>query len=129
MSTDDREIEVYRDPKYRPGDRVVSKKNVKNDGTMCNKEIGETVVKKGDVGYVRDIGVFLQQFYIYAVEFVDRGGAVGMRERELDPLEITAAAVSRGPVWSPMAPGDAPAPAEPPPPRPPASAAPGRAAD
>lgn len=85
MSTDDREIEVYRDPAFMPGDRVISKKNIKNDGTMAGKEIGETVVKKGDVGYVRDIGVFLQQFYIYAVDFVDRASIVGMRERELIP--------------------------------------------
>ncbi|MEM9764188.1 MAG: nitrogen fixation protein NifZ [Pseudomonadota bacterium] len=83
MSTDDREIEVYRDPAFMPGTRVISKKNIKNDGTMAGKEIGETVVKKGDVGYVRDIGVFLQQFYIYAVDFVDRSSIVGMREREL----------------------------------------------
>lgn len=83
MSTDDREIEVYRDPAFLPGDRVVSKKNVKNDGTMAGKEIGEVVVRKGDIGYVRDIGVFLQQFYIYAVDFVDRASIVGMREREL----------------------------------------------
>ncbi|MAC76511.1 MAG: nitrogen fixation protein NifZ [Rhodobacteraceae bacterium] len=85
MSTDDREIEVYRDPAFMPGDKVISKKNIKNDGTMAGKEIGETVVKKGDVGYVRDIGVFLQQFYIYAVDFVDRASIVGMRERELIP--------------------------------------------
>lgn len=83
MATDDKEIEVYRQPAFLPGDKVVSKKNVKNDGTMFGKEIGEVVVKKGDVGYVRDIGVFLQQFYIYAVEFIDRGSIVGMREREL----------------------------------------------
>ena len=85
MSTDDREIEVYRDPIYHPGDMVISKKNVKNDGTMFGKEIGETVVRKGDVGYVRDIGIFLQQFYIYAVDFFERGSIVGMRERELTP--------------------------------------------
>lgn len=83
MSTDDREIEVYRDPAFMPGTKVVSKKNVKNDGTMAGVEIGDVVVKKGDVGYVRDIGVFLQQFYIYAVDFVGRGSIVGMREREL----------------------------------------------
>jgi len=83
MSTDDREIEVYRDPRFMPGQKVISKRNVKNDGTMFGKEIGETVVRKGDVGYVRDIGVFLQQFYIYAVDFVDRASIVGMREREL----------------------------------------------
>ena len=90
MSTDDREIEVYRDPAFMPGDKVISKKNVKNDGTLAGKEIGETVVKKGDVGYVRDIGVFLQQFYIYAVDFVDRASIVGMRERELTPAETQA---------------------------------------
>ena len=86
MSTDDREIEVYRAPIYSPGDKVISKKNIRNDGTMFGVEIGEVVAKKGDVGYVRDIGTFLQQFYIYAVEFVDRGSIVGMRERELSPV-------------------------------------------
>ncbi len=83
MSTDDREIEVYRAPAHRPGDRVIARKHVKNDGTMVGHEIGGIVVKKGDVGYVRDIGVFLSQFYIYAVDFVARGSIVGMREREL----------------------------------------------
>lgn len=88
MSTDDREIEVYRDPKFMPGDRVISRKNIKNDGTMFGKEINEVVVKKGDVGYVRDIGVFLQQFYIYAVDFFERGSIVGMRERELTEFAV-----------------------------------------
>ncbi|WP_116133786.1 nitrogen fixation protein NifZ [Tropicimonas sp. IMCC34043] len=87
MSTDDREIEVYRAPRYMPGDKVVSKRSIKNDGTMAGREIGEVVVKKGDVGYVRDIGVFLQQFYIYSVDFVARANIVGMRERELVPDE------------------------------------------
>lgn len=85
MSTDDKEIEVYKPPLYMPGAKVISKKNIRNDGTMFGKEIGEVVVKKGDVGYVRDIGIFLQQFYVYAVEFIDRGSIVGMRARELTP--------------------------------------------
>lgn len=83
MSTDDREIEVYRAPTYLPGDKVIARKTVKNDGTMAGREIGEVVVKKGDTGYVRDIGVFLSQFYIYGVDFVARGAIVGMREREI----------------------------------------------
>ncbi|MCA0920157.1 nitrogen fixation protein NifZ [Pseudooceanicola nanhaiensis] len=94
MSTDDREIEVYREPAFQPGDKVISKKNIRNDGTMAGVEIGETVVKKGDVGYVRDIGTFLQQFYIYAVDFIDRSEVVGMREREL--LAADPAAPRRG---------------------------------
>ncbi len=44
-------------------------------------------MRKGDVGYVRDIGIFLQQFYIYAVEFVDRAAVVGMRGRELASID------------------------------------------
>lgn len=86
MSTDDREIELYRQPLYLPGDKVVSKKQVKNDGTMPGREIGEIVVKKGDVGYVRDIGTFLGQFYIYAVDYLERGAIVGMREAEIAPV-------------------------------------------
>lgn len=92
MSTDDREIEVYGPPVFMPGDKVVSRKNIRNDGTMFGKEIGEVVVKRGDVGYVRDIGIFLQQFYIYAVEFVDRRSIVGMRVRELDRVPVEEAA-------------------------------------
>jgi nitrogen fixation protein NifZ len=91
MSTDDREIEVYRAPAYQPGDKVIARKQVKNDGTMAGHEIGDIVVKKGDVGYVRDIGVFLSQFYIYAIDFVNRGAIVGMREKEITPAEPLSA--------------------------------------
>ncbi|MFM2407076.1 MAG: hypothetical protein RL223_4956, partial [Pseudomonadota bacterium] len=45
------------------------------------------LVHKGDIGYVRSIGTFLQQFYIYAVEFVDSGHQVGMRAKELCTLD------------------------------------------
>ena len=45
------------------------------------------LVKKGDVGYVVSIGTFLQQFYIYAVEFTEHGYRVGMRAKELMTLD------------------------------------------
>ena len=86
------EIEVDSPPRFLPGDKVVARLNVKNDGTFPGRDIGERLVHKGDVGYVRDVGTFLQQFYIYAVEWVDRGILVGMRARELtvlDALETT----------------------------------------
>jgi nitrogen fixation protein NifZ len=83
----EQEVEINGDPVYLPGAKVVSRKHVKNDGTYPMKEIGEIIVRKGDVGYVRDIGTFLQQFYIYAVEWVDRGTIVGMRGKELVPFE------------------------------------------
>jgi nitrogen fixation protein NifZ len=79
----EQEVEIYADPLFQPGEKVRSLKHVKNDGTVPGREIGEIIVKKGDVGYVRDIGTFLQQFYIYAVDWIDRGTIVGMRAKEL----------------------------------------------
>jgi nitrogen fixation protein NifZ len=81
------EIEVYKPPLFRPGTKVRANRQVKNDGTMAGREIGEIVVKKGDVGYVRDVGMYLQRYYVYAVEFIDRGSVVGMRARELESFE------------------------------------------
>jgi nitrogen fixation protein NifZ len=81
------EIEVYAPPKFMPGTKVRSTKYVKNDGTYAGKEIGEVLVKKGAIGYVRDIGQYLQIYYIYAVEFIELGTVVGMRGRELELIE------------------------------------------
>jgi nitrogen fixation protein NifZ len=89
------EIEIRRPPLYRPGEKVQATRHVRNDGTYPGKDIGENLVKKGDVGYVRDIGTFLQQFYIYSVEWIERGTLVGMRSRELMSLERTSAAAGK----------------------------------
>jgi nitrogen fixation protein NifZ len=86
----EQDVEIYAPPRFRPGEKVVSRKNVRNDGTIRGRDIGEIVVKKGEVGYVRDIGTFLQQFFIYAVEWIDRGTVVGMRAKELDSLDRPA---------------------------------------
>lgn len=77
------EIEVYQQPRFMPGTKVRSTKYVKNDGTYAGKDVGDVLVQKGDWGYVRDVGMYLQRYYIYAVEFVERGTVVGMRGREL----------------------------------------------
>ena len=85
-------VETTAPPVFQPGEKVMANRHVKNDGTYPGREIGDRLVYKGDVGYVRDIGTFLQQFYIYAVEWVDRGILVGMRARELsapDAVERT----------------------------------------
>jgi len=81
------ELEVDQPPIFMPGNRVRSKKHVKNDGTFPGKDVGEVLVKKGDIGYVRDVGMYLQRYYIYAVEFIERGSIVGMRGRELLVVE------------------------------------------
>ena len=81
------EIEVYQPPRFMPGTKVRSTKYVKNDGTYAVKDIGEVLVTKGAVGYVRDIGTYLQVYYIYAVEFIELGTVVGMRGRELQLVD------------------------------------------
>jgi nitrogen fixation protein NifZ len=66
---------------------VVSRSTVRNDGTFAGADIGDVLVRKGDIGYVTSIGSFLQQYYIYAVEFIDTGHRVGMRAKELMTLD------------------------------------------
>ncbi|WFU07051.1 nitrogen fixation protein NifZ (plasmid) [Rhizobium sp. CB3171] len=90
----EQEIEIVCPPRFLPGERVRATRHIKNDGTYPGKDVGENLVRKGDEGYVRDIGTFLQQFYIYAVEWVDRGTIVGMRARELTSLDKAAASIA-----------------------------------
>lgn len=78
-------IELYGPPTFRAGQAVRCCLPVKNDGTFAGRRLGEVLVGKGERGYVRDIGTFLQRYYVYAVEFVDRGIVVGMRGGELVP--------------------------------------------
>lgn len=83
ISRDSNIVELNDPPLFDYGTKVVSKFNIRNDGTYRGKEVGEVLVKKGDVGYVSSIGTFLQQYYIYGVDFYERGTLVGMRSREL----------------------------------------------
>ncbi len=87
IARDDDIIEIALPPRFEMGERVISRTVIRNDGTYTGKDIGEVLVSKGDIGYVRSIGTFLQQFYIYAVEFTDSGHQVGMRAKELCTLD------------------------------------------
>jgi nitrogen fixation protein NifZ len=69
------------------GERVRVKRMIRNDGTYAGKEIGEVLARKGEIGYVVSIGTFLQQFYIYGVEFAESGNRVGMKRKELEPVD------------------------------------------
>jgi nitrogen fixation protein NifZ len=88
ISRDSDVIEIDRPPVFEYGQKVRSLMNIRNDGTFPGKEIGDVLVKKGDEGYVASIGTFLQQFYIYGVDFYERGYIVGMKARELDTAEM-----------------------------------------
>ncbi|PXW94413.1 nitrogen fixation protein NifZ [Sphaerotilus hippei] len=87
ISRDDDVLEISLPPRFSMGERVISRSVVRNDGTYNGKDIGDVLVNKGEIGYVRSIGTFLQMFYIYAVEFVDSGHQVGMRAKELCTLD------------------------------------------
>ena len=87
IARDDDVIEIAQPPRFAMGERVISRSVIRNDGTYNGRDIGEVLVHKGEVGFVRSIGTFLQQFYIYAVEFIDSGHRVGMRAKELCTLD------------------------------------------
>jgi nitrogen fixation protein NifZ len=77
-------VELSAPPHFGFGEKVKAKRTIRNDGTYAGKEIGEILAKKGEIGYVVSIGTFLQQFYIYGVEFLDSGNRVGMKRKELE---------------------------------------------
>lgn len=83
-------VEISEPPYFNFGEKVKAKRVIRNDGTYAGKEIGEILAKKGEIGYVVSIGTFLQQFYIYGVEFIESGNRVGMKRKELDAAEDDA---------------------------------------
>jgi len=87
INRDDDVIEVAFPPRFHYGERVIARSVIRNDGTYNGKDIGEVLVNKGEIGYVTNINTFLQQFYIYAVDFVATGHRVGMRAKELCTLD------------------------------------------
>lgn len=87
IARDSEVVELDGPPNFAIGERVASRKVVRNDGTYAGRAIGEVLARRGDIGYVSSIGTFLQQFYIYAVDFAARGTVVGMKGREIVSLD------------------------------------------
>ncbi|MFW9262993.1 nitrogen fixation protein NifZ [Nostoc sp. CALU 546] len=81
------ELELDLPPAFEIGSKVKTRKLIRNDGTYPGQEIGATLAKKGEIGYIVSIGTFLQNSYIYAVHFIDKGFIVGCRKKELEPVE------------------------------------------
>src|SRR5512143_2122828 len=69
--------------KFDYGDAVRVIRNVRNDGTFPGEKIGNLLIRRGSIGYVRDIGTFLQDLIIYTVHFIDAEKVIGCREEEL----------------------------------------------
>ena len=74
-------------PLFEPGTKVEATRTVRNDGTYPNVPRGAFLIQAGDVGYVKSVGTYLNRYYIYAIDFVDRAMLVGMRGNELTSLE------------------------------------------
>jgi len=73
-------------PRFDYGEAVRAIRPVRNDGTYPGMATGTLLVRRGSVGYVHHIGLFLQDQIIYAVHFIDNGNRlVGCREQELIP--------------------------------------------
>ncbi|MCB1831085.1 MAG: nitrogen fixation protein NifZ [Gammaproteobacteria bacterium] len=70
-------------PKFEYGEAVRVIRSLRNDGTYPGKPTGRLLIKRGSVGYVRDVGTYLQNQLIYSVDFVDSRCIVGCREEEL----------------------------------------------
>ncbi|MDR3632212.1 MAG: nitrogen fixation protein NifZ [Isosphaeraceae bacterium] len=72
-------------PRFEYGDHVRVVRTVRNDGTFPGMETGDVLTRAGGVGYVRNVGTFLQDQIIYAVYFTEVDRTVGCREEELIP--------------------------------------------
>lgn len=70
-------------PQFEYGAQVRVVRNVRNDGSYPGMDTGALLVRRGSVGYVRDVGTYLLDQIIYSVHFVDAGRVVGCREEEL----------------------------------------------
>ncbi|SFJ62609.1 nitrogen fixation protein NifZ [Bradyrhizobium sp. Gha] len=80
-------VELSGPPVFSFGQKLRANRVIRNDGTYRGREVGDVLVKRGEVGYVVSIGTFLQQFYIYGVEFLESGHRVGMKRNELEPVD------------------------------------------
>lgn len=75
-------------PLFACGDAVRVVRNIRNDGTYPGQSTGTVLVRRGNVGYVHHVGVFLLDQIIYAVHFLEADNRiVGCREHELLPAD------------------------------------------
>jgi len=73
--------------RYDYGDEVRVIRNVRNDGTYPGLDVGAPLVRRGSVGFVVNVGTFLQDQVIYSVHFLNEQRLVGCREEELIPAD------------------------------------------
>jgi nitrogen fixation protein NifZ len=78
------------EPKYKIGQKVELLEDVVNDGTYPHSPIGTLMMPKGSIGYIKDMGEFLQVIRVYEVHFIGSNMDVeilGCREHELKSVD------------------------------------------
>jgi nitrogen fixation protein NifZ len=76
--------------KFKEGQKVKLLEDIKNDGTYPHSPIGEIMMSKGSIGYIKKIGEFLQVIRVYEVHFMGtpfETEIIGCREHELESME------------------------------------------
>lgn len=77
-------------PKFGIGQKVKLLEDIVNDGTYPHSPIGTLMMPKGAIGYIKDMGDFLQVIRVYEVHFLGVDAPVeivGCREHELEAME------------------------------------------
>lgn len=78
------------EPKFKMGQKVKLLEDVVNDGTYPHAKIGTLMMPKGQIGYIKDMGEFLQVIRVYEVHFIGSDMEVeilGCREHELEAVD------------------------------------------
>jgi len=78
------------EPKFSVGQKVKLLEDVVNDGTYPHAKIGTLMMPKGQIGYIKDMGEFLQVIRVYEVHFIGSEMEVeilGCREHELEAID------------------------------------------
>lgn len=78
------------EPKFRVGQKVKLIEDIVNDGTYPHAPIGTLMMPKNEIGYIKDMGEFLQVIRVYEVHFVGSNMEVeilGCREHELEAMD------------------------------------------
>ena len=75
--------------KFTLGQKVELLEDIVNDGTYPHAKIGTLIMPKGSIGYIKDMGEFLQVIRVYEVHFFGAGmdlEIIGCREHELESV-------------------------------------------
>jgi len=78
------------EPKFTVGQKVKLLEDIVNDGTYPHAKIGTLMMHKGSIGYIKDMGEFLQVIRVYEVHFFGADmdlEIIGCREHELVSME------------------------------------------